>query len=380
MRSRVGLFLILTCWYFGCNNNNSSIKVASINGITHIKNSSVPLAGHLFLEVEKKLEIDPYKYEEIAFAWFDFIRDNNGNIILYNSDKAEAHRFNEKGEYLGSFIKKGQGPGEFPDQSFFRLFFADNQILAAGAKKLVRFSMSGQFISEEKLDCNPVELIDKNRFIVEKKSIRIRDTWQKISLVEYSSKDREGLEIELFKKKNAGAFWGKNNKWFIDSWATPLVCFSYDRMRQSVFVGLNTEYSIYVKDLLGNTRYVIERSHSNFKLDRSKKNNILSQYLNRRGSSKWILKEYPNTLVAFTAIKTLPNNFLAIYRVSGPKQFEVDIFDHSGRYKYIAKLHDGILLEKAKFYKFGFATQIIRDEMPVYCEYRIKNLPEIFNN
>jgi len=37
-----------------------------------------------------------------------------------------------------------------------------------------------------------------------------------------------------------------------------------------------------------------------------------------------------------------------------------------------------VRLERHHFYGFGFATQEIRDEYPIYREYRVKNLPAVF--
>ncbi len=92
-----------------------------------------------------------------------------------------------------------------------------------------------------------------------------------------------------------------------------------------------------------------------------------------------MLSAYPDTLVAIKGIKILPNGYLAVYRVSGIETVEVDVFDHEGRYVYIMKPPQGVSLETAKFYSFGFtAKETKENDLEVYAEYRIKNLPDIF--
>lgn len=59
---------------------------------------------------------------------------------------------------------------------------------------------------------------------------------------------------------------------------------------------------------------------------------------------------------------------------------EIDVYDPEGKYIYIIKAAEDISLERPAFYEFGFGIQEERDEMPIYVEYRIKNLPEIFGN
>ena len=72
---------------------------------------------------------------------------------------------------------------------------------------------------------------------------------------------------------------------------------------------------------------------------------------------------------------------MAVYRVSGVKICEVDVFDQEGRFVYIMKAPEEVSLEGAKFYNFGFAIKETQEDgLEVYAEYKIKNLPDIFRN
>jgi len=103
--------------------SQDKVEMKTVDGVTHVLNPKKPVKGTVRLQAEKTLEINPYVYEQIGLKYFDFIRDSNGDVILYNPNVVEAQRFNNKGEYLGPLVRRGQGPGEFPNFSFFKVFF-----------------------------------------------------------------------------------------------------------------------------------------------------------------------------------------------------------------------------------------------------------------
>lgn len=94
--------------------------------------------------------------------------------------------------------------------------------------------------------------------------------------------------------------------------------------------------------------------------------------------SHWKLSVYPDTQVAIRYLRILPKGYLAVCWFSGFKEFKTDIFNPKGEYLYIVQVPEDIPLARTKFYDFGFSTIVTREDMPVYVEYRVKNLPEIF--
>ena len=75
----------------------------------------------------------------------------------------------------------------------------------------------------------------------------------------------------------------------------------------------------------------------------------------------------------------LPKGYLGVYRISGIKETEIDVFDPSGQFVYVLKMPEGLEFRHAVFYDFGFSTIPISGDYPIYYEYRVTNLPEIFN-
>jgi hypothetical protein len=144
-------------------------------------------------------------------------------------------------------------------------------------------------------------------------------------------------------------------------------------------VALNTEYELYVKNLKGETLHIIEKPYKNVKVSSEDKKKLLPWA--KEEQWKWALKAYPDTLVAIKGMKTLPNGYLAVFRVSDVETVEVDVFDQEGRFVYIMKAPEEVSLEKAIFYSVGFAIKETQEDgLEVYVEYKIKNLPDIFQN
>ena len=379
MKKLIYLFLVLSLFLY-CGLKEGKVEKIMVDGVIHIMNPEKPLKETVLLDVEKTREINPYQYEEVHLGWFEFVRDIDGEVILFNPNNTEAQRFNQDGEYLGSLVRKGQGPGEFPGFQMFSVFFMNDQIWASGAMKMAKYDKKGQFLYERRLGYRPAIFVDENTFFIDKKE-RIEDGWiSKISFVNLpSDKDGESSIIDFFQAENGGTIQSKDGRArFGEAWGTPDIKYAYDQENQKLYFALNTEYKINVKNLKGEILHVIEKPYKHVKVNLEDKKELLSWAL-RDESSKWMLSVYPDTLVAIKDIKTLPKGYIAVYRVSGVKTCEVDVFDQEGRFVYIIKPPQGVSLETAKFYSFGFATKETQeDELLVYAEYIIKNLPDIF--
>ena len=381
MKKFIYLILVLSLFFY-CRPKEGKVEKIMVDGVAHIMNPEKPLRGTVLLDIEKTREINPYIHEEVGLGSFSFIRDEDGEVILFDSFRAEAQRFNREGEYIGSFFRKGQGPGEFQPRRMFNVCFMNNQIWATGAMKFAKYDKNGRFLYERRIDYRPDIFVDENTFFINKRERKEDGQVTKISLVNLSSdKNGEISIIDFFQGENVGFIQRKDGRaGFSDPWGVPDIKFDYDQENQRFYVGLNTEYNVYVKNLKGETLYVIERSYKYVKVNSEDKKKLLPWAV-KEESQKWALSVYPDILVTFKDIKILPNGYLAVYRVSGVQTYEVDIFDSEGRYVYIMEAPEGVSLEKVNFYNFGFAIKDTKEDgLEVYAEYKIKNLPDIFQN
>jgi len=382
MKKLIYLILIISL-FLCCGPKEEKAEKIMIDGVTHIINPEKPLKGEITLDIEKTLEINPYQYEEVGLGGFDYVRDTDGEVILFDPNYTEAQRFNHNGEYLGSLVRKGQGPGEFPNGQFFYVSFMNNQIWATGALKLAKYDKNGQFLVEKRLGYYHPIFVDENTFFIEENEWKEEDWLNKISLVHLSS-DKKGKSsvIDFFQEKNVGMIHrkGRDGGGFSDAWGVPAIEYAYDQENQKLYVGLNTEYKIYVKNLKGEITHVIEKPYKHLKVSLEDKKKLLP-WVKDDEFGKWALSVYPNTSVAFKDIKILPKGYLAVYRVSGVKTFEIDVFDPEGKFMYIMKPAKKVSLDEVKFYSFGFATtETQEDGLIFYVEYKIKNLPDIFQD
>ena len=343
------------------------------------QNPAKPLKGTVVLEVEKILVINPYEQEDVGMRFFFSVKDKNGEIILFDPNRSEAHRFSGTGEHLGSLINHGQGPGEFEPMSVMHVHLVDGQIWVTGGGKLAKFDRQGQFFDELKTGDSGMSFVDRTCYVTRKFSRS-----EKGSLYQYMirrfSQDREildgpvlmeGLDIEMIRNEKGQGFG--------DGWDTPNIGYTVDTENKKVFLVYTPEYKITAKDVEGNTLYVIEKPHEQVPISQQEKEVMLGPFI-ERPNSKWILSAYPDRLNAVLEMTMLPGGYLGVYRISGIRETEIDVFDPEGRFVYILQLPEDLVLRFAVFYDFGFSNMEYQEDFPVYCEYSIKNLPEIFNN
>ena len=73
--------------------------------------------------------------------------DKNGHIIVVNSDNHRVQVFNEQGEFLNHFGKKGIIDHQLQDLFGLSIDSCGNYIVADSTNKLIKiFSPSGQFL------------------------------------------------------------------------------------------------------------------------------------------------------------------------------------------------------------------------------------------
>ena len=96
MKANIWLLCLALIWVFfacGQKTDEPEVWVEAIEGVRYVMNLETPLKGTVLLEVEKRLEIDPYEHEEVGLRHFQAVKDTDGEVILFNVNDAEAERF-----------------------------------------------------------------------------------------------------------------------------------------------------------------------------------------------------------------------------------------------------------------------------------------------
>ncbi|HSA96707.1 MAG TPA: hypothetical protein VLJ16_11695 [Acidobacteriota bacterium] len=341
-------------------------------------NPAQPRKGTVKLEIERARTINPYDQPDAALRMILFCRDEAGQVILYDPNGAEAHRFAPDGKYLGLLTKKGQGPGEFSPMQGYRVNIYGPDIWVFGGMKVARFDAQGRLVKDKVLKHHFYEGVDAGRFLtIDSAWTEKKDQIRTLKLIEFTM-EGEDKEVDLLQAENIGMIRNPNGQGgFGEGWGTPDFFNMADPDRKLILCGLNTEYKILAKDYSGINTLVIEKAYQPIKARRADVEKLMSWSL-RDERTKWMIAAYPDQFVAITNIRLLPLGHFAVFRVSGPGMFEIDVFSPDGECLYALIPPDGVKMDEAIFFSSGFSVIEPDGDYSVYREYRIKNLPEVF--
>lgn len=159
MKKIIYLILILSLVYV-CRTKQDKIDRFMEGDVEIIQNHIEPYpvkgeATNLILEKEFTLDTERDDLAEIGLTDITnvFDIDSQGNIYIYipTSDGDIYYKFNDKGNFVHSFGRQGQGPGE--NQACYYLALTSNdEIAVTDNNKLSLFKNSGDLSNETKLD------------------------------------------------------------------------------------------------------------------------------------------------------------------------------------------------------------------------------------
>lgn len=377
------LALVLVFLSNGC--KQSGITTEIIDGVKHVHNPADPIKGTIELELEETLRIDMAEQKaEDLFVFQRFWKGPQGNVYLYDWTKKTAHQFDPNGNFLGAFCRIGQGPGEFSQYSPFALhFIKEGEIWAIGGSKVARFDMERNFLGETRGGdwLWDAVYMDETSFVAMRSEHvgegREMREWTVISYGGMNQESQSEILHDYFRATDVGII-RVGQSAFAEEWATPRVYWAYDDFNKRVYTMLNTEYKITSHELEGGSFFVFDKVHKNYPLEKDEREKYIKEKFERYRRVEWFMQAYPKEFCAVRAIKPLPRGHLAVYSIDGVEMFSIDVYDSDGRFLYVLKPPQGVSLEHATFYDFGFALREEKEDRDIYLEYKVTNLPEIF--
>ncbi len=381
---------ILTICFF-CIASAPSTKPAikTIDGVKHIYNSAVPLHGNVTLVLKNDLTIEPGKQgnnekslEEIFFN--DYELDADGNIFLLDGNSVKIHKFEKNGKYIKSFLKKGEGPGEFAQYPIAQIAGKHLIIVGRRDKKIGRFGLDGNFQKEWRFKnfYYDLKMIDVDRYIANRDIYsEEKETDFTRCLCLYNIEEQKLLEFH--QEKNAGRFFVKNGKSSIavipGPQVMPDIIHTFDPVSKRLYFAFNKDYKVFVKNLDGTTAAVICRENENAPLSRENKLDVISVFgrINET-MQKTIIAGLPSKLCAIESIEILANGNILIRHIAGYNKKVFDIFSKEGRYLYAVKLPDNFNLEMIRFYNGTICGIENKDDTVAFHRFKIDSLPGIF--
>jgi len=349
--------------------SSQKAEIRTIDGVKHVLNPKKPLQEIVSLEVEKTKEIDPYEQPEFGLRYFSKARDRDGNVILFG--KGEAHRFSKGGRYLGLLFRKGQGPGEFPDH--IDISFKGPEIWVSDYNKLARFNQEGKLLGEKKLGCYVDVFVEEGLFF----ESRYKAGGRSVDLVRFSGPGDSKNEFRTFIKMNKIIMFRdpSSSRSFAAVWVTPEILYAFDPIAGVFYGMMNDDYRVEVRDLNGVLKHVFEKPFKRIRLSDKDKEKLL--YI-RSEADRWKLKVCPDEMVVVYGIHVLPKGHVGVRRFISPTDSELDVFDQEGNFVYVLRHPEGIPFDRVDFHPSGFCTVLSKEDGFVYVDFKVKNLPSIF--
>jgi hypothetical protein len=121
--------------------------IEEADGVIIIKNPKEPIYSENAVSLEEELSIGEAEgRKEYMFSQVGNIAvDDEENIYVLDGKESHIKIFDKHGEYLRTFGKKGQGPGEFNFPSGI-LITPQNEIMVTDSRVLHFFTLPGEFI------------------------------------------------------------------------------------------------------------------------------------------------------------------------------------------------------------------------------------------
>ncbi len=143
------LLLSVFMMLVSCGKQKSEWKgtIEEEDGVTVVKNPKEPIHSENIVSLEEELSIGEAEgRKEYMFSQVRNIAvDDEENIYVLDRKEVHIKVFDKHGEYLRTFGKKGQGPGEFNIPSGI-LITPQNEIMVEDSRVLHFFTFQGEFI------------------------------------------------------------------------------------------------------------------------------------------------------------------------------------------------------------------------------------------
>jgi hypothetical protein len=379
------LLVIVLVVVSGCGSSQPAegLKTEIIDGVTHVYTTATPLHGDVALELEEMTRIDSMAVDrENPPAFGQYQLDNEGNAFLAHRTEPHIYKFDKNGSLLTSFGKKGEGPGEFP-RSIYEFQVAGGSIWAANSRKIVRFDLEGNYISQHIFERNVTlqEMANQKSIIG---NYYFNDRTDERARV-CAHMDLTGKEIAPLMSDPAAGFTRirvENLMYsFFHRMITNDIMHAFDHETQMVYLFLTNEPVIFRKTLNGDTDLVIHRD-----IEPVKPTEADVEEFKTNGFSRWpqelrqaVARSLPPHYVFHNNIYLLPSGHFILRRITGYQKYHMDIFDHSGQFIYTIK--PGPLypdFSRVGFVKGKLAVFQEEDDRDIFILYTIKNLPRIF--
>lgn len=315
--------------------------LSTADAFMDVVNKDQPIRGEWDFKLEKVWETGAAGDKVLGLPQGILVSDD-GTLYLNDEANRTDHIFSPQGDFLRSFAKRGQGPGEV--QRHGRFFFADGKVIIPDAGRIHYFTRDGGYLRTVNKDCEPHAFMDEHRLIdAPLSAVFLPGGKGKITLCDLASgKDTVISEFSAFE---GGV--SRGNEVVIDVIVplfSPLMTIGYSGDR--FYWGMSDRYRLHVTDLGGKeiTSFSVDRKKTRV----SKKDK--EAYFNKGTMPAEMLQQIvdglPDEVTCFHRIE-VHNKLIFVFvpemdlenKILRTKQ--IDIFSPEGKYLYRARLNFG---------------------------------------
>ncbi|MCK4835985.1 MAG: 6-bladed beta-propeller [Candidatus Aminicenantes bacterium] len=329
-----------------------------------VKNENLPLKGNWDFGLKKLWETSTAG-EDVLINVSTLRVDDSGNLFVFDIKQFRFFVYSPDGNFLYSFGKRGEGPGEY--RMVFNFFLKGNRVIVPDMSKIHFFDISGKYLKSEIPGGTfifPRIFIDEDRFVYVPSRMGQQKGSDRLELVDLNTKKKNlicEIPAEDVLEATASRQGGQARLNIKDANTTPGVIVGYHD--NFLYFGKNDRYLINKSDLNGKELFSFSVSgrERNKITPAIKRKRLESISLNGRkipdDMIKQLMKTMPDQCTYFNRIRVDKNGLIYVFipDLTNETGQHIDIFSSEGKYLYRANL---ILPEG---YKFRVSNHAFKD-------------------
>ncbi len=273
--------VILLCFTFGCK-KEANVERFMEDGVEVVLNfplSQNKLANPVLSQI---LSIDTENEDLVESGLTDiygFDVSSSGDIFIFKPLSPQGNfilKFNGTGEFIKSFVRQGQGPGEIQYPIYQKINLNDEvSLIDYGSNKLLVFNGNGDIIRETKLEANLSRatyflLLTNGNYLFRKLEIDTSGNSYGLVLFLIDSKFEEIAELGRASMVNPGR---------ATQFKQPPLVFTFGLSNTHIFVGLEERgYDIHVYDFEGQLIRKIRKEYTPVPFSEESREQIMKRY------------------------------------------------------------------------------------------------------
>ena len=339
MKKLLALFLVFLFFSY-CVPERDKVEEIMEDGVEVVINHLEPykIKGEpstLHLEEEFIIDLERDDLAEIGIADIGgFDVDSEGNIYFwcYESSENFIFKFDANGNFVGSYGRKGQGPGELAGPFYLRINERDEILVSDRAqKKLVVMNNHGDFVEEVKIAPNHfmVTLLDNNSLLVMKSIPKMDEGIVEMPIVICNS-DLEDITMLHQGQRTPNLAEVKE----ADVFNISVNLYVWSISKGEIYIG-NKEngYEFLIFDFNGGLKRKIRKEYTSVKVSRQIKQKLRDVALEQLGTKASKKLYFPDSMPPFLFFFTDDEGRLYVMtceKGGGPRDFIFDIFNSDG--------------------------------------------------